>query len=95
MIRDGLVLGEPEWGTVFGRLTVPTLVVVPRDGEMTPDERLIGNPLLRIHYVDGVGRCVRRDDPDAFHAVADPFLAQVTATSRSHPTSAGPVAPAG
>ncbi len=80
MIRDALVLGAPEWEAVFDRLSVLTLVLVPRDGEMAPDEGLIDNPLVRIHRLDGVGHCIRRDDPDLYHGLVDPFLAEITAS---------------
>lgn len=80
MIRDALVLGAPEWEAVFDRLAVPTLVLVPRGGPMAPDERLIGNPLVRIDRLDGVGHCIRRDDPDLYHGLVDPFLSETTAS---------------
>lgn len=78
MIRDGLSLGDATWEPLFDRLAVPTLEVVPVGGAMTPDESKIANQLVRIHRVDEVGHYVRRDDPDAYHAVVDPFLATVT-----------------
>lgn len=78
MIRHGLTLGEPVWEPLFDRLTVPTLLMLPVNSIMAPDEARIANPLVRFHRVDGVGHCVRRDDPDAYHAVVDPFLAVVT-----------------
>ncbi len=78
MIRQGLVLGDAAWETVFNRLTVPTLLVAPEDSDMAPDERAITNPLVRVCRIVGVGHCVRRDDPNAYHALVDPFLAAIS-----------------
>ncbi len=75
MIEDGLHLGSADWTEVYERLTVPTLLVVPEEGEMSP--AAIDNPLVRIARIPAVGHCVRRDDPTAFHAVVDPFLASL------------------
>ncbi len=79
MIRRGLTLGEPVWEPLFNRLTVPTQLMVPDGSVMAPDETLVTNPLVRFQWLAGVGHCVRRDDPDAYHAVVDPFLAAVIA----------------
>jgi pimeloyl-ACP methyl ester carboxylesterase len=74
MIRDGLRLGLTDWPTLLADLTVPTLFVVPVDGEMAPSDDELANPLIEIARISGVGHCVRRDDPAAYHAVVDPFL---------------------
>ena len=55
-------------------LTVPALVVAPTDSELVPNPEALGNALVRFELLDGVGHCVRRDDPQAYHAVVDPFL---------------------
>jgi pimeloyl-ACP methyl ester carboxylesterase len=73
MIRH-LHLGSADPVGVLDALRVPTLIIAPRAGPLVPDPSLIGNPLVRIVHVAGVGHCVRRDDPDAYHALADPFL---------------------
>lgn len=79
MIRHGLTLGDATWEPLFDRLTVPTLLILPSTSEMAPDEGRIANPLVRFHRIDGAGHCVRRDQPDAYHAAVEPFLATVTA----------------
>lgn len=73
-VREGTYLGDSAWEDLFQGITVPTLVVVPAGGEMAPDGEQVSNPLVRIHELPGVGHCVRRDDPDAYHRVVDPFL---------------------
>ena len=35
----------------------------------------LGNDHLEVAVVDGAGHCVRRDQPEAFHARVDPWLA--------------------
>lgn len=55
-------------------LTVPALLMVPADGETARHRDLVTNPLVRAALLPGVGHCVRRDDPAAFHDVVDPFL---------------------
>ena len=42
--------------------------------ELVPNPEALGNALVRFELLDGVGHCVRRDDPQAYHAVVDPFL---------------------
>lgn len=78
MIHDGLTLGEAVWEPLFDRLTVPTLLMLPESSVMAPDQARIANPMVDFQWIDGVGHCVRRDDPEAYHAVVDPFLAGVT-----------------
>jgi pimeloyl-ACP methyl ester carboxylesterase len=79
MIRDGLTLGDAGWESLFNRLAAPTLLMLPVGSPMAPDEAAVTNPLVRFQWRPGVGHCVRRDDPAAYHAVVDPFLATVTA----------------
>ncbi len=74
MIRAGLNLGPADWPTLLAEVTIPTLFVVPKDGEMAPTETELDNPLIKIARIPGVGHCVRRDDPAAYHAAVDPFL---------------------
>lgn len=97
MIRHGLTLGEPIWEPLFDRLTVPTLLMLPASSLMAPDKDRITNPLVRFYWGEGVGHCVRRDDPDAYHAVVDPFLAAVTtaAVTTAAGTTAAGTTPAG
>lgn len=78
MIHHGLTLGEAGWETLFNRLAVPTLLMLPVGSPMAPDESAVTNPRVRFGWRAGVGHCVRRDDPVAFHRVVDPFLAAVS-----------------
>ena len=34
----------------------------------------ISNPLVRLVLIDGVGHCVRRDAPETYHGLVDPFI---------------------
>lgn len=69
-------------------LTVPTLVVYGTDDRMIPNPILHGGrtediardaeraiPGVQVVRVRGAGHTVHHDDPDAFHAAADAFLA--------------------
>jgi lipase len=38
--------------------------------------RDVDDELLQVEIVDGAGHCVRRDRPDAFHALVDPWIAK-------------------
>lgn len=78
MIRRGLTLGEAGWEAMFNRVAVPTLLMLPVGSPMAPDESAVTNPLVRFHWQSGVGHCVRRDDPAAYHDVVDPFLAAIS-----------------
>ena len=71
---------EP-WDEIVGAIRVPTLVLLAeRGGPVTPEVReraaRIGNPQVDIRVVPDSGHCIRRDVPDAYHALVDPFLAQ-------------------
>ncbi|WP_256840505.1 alpha/beta fold hydrolase [Ornithinimicrobium faecis] len=70
-----LHLGEWDVAAVLNDLRVPTLLVVPADGETARHRGIVSNPLVGASRLPNVGHCVRRDDPEAFHAVVDPFLA--------------------
>lgn len=72
MIRRGLFLGDPDLEARLARVAVPTLVVAPEDGRRAPTS--VSNAGVLLVTLAGVGHCVRRDDPEAFHAVVDPFL---------------------
>ena len=69
---------EP-WDALVAAIRVPTLVLLAeRGGPVTPDVRsraaLLANPHVDIQVVQGAGHCVRRDRPDEFHAVVDPWV---------------------
>jgi pimeloyl-ACP methyl ester carboxylesterase len=73
-IRHGLYLGDGRWEELFNSPTVPTLLVVPENSAMAPVQDDITNPLVIIERVPGAGHCVRRDRPNDYHALVDPFL---------------------
>ncbi len=75
-LRAGLFLGDAAWEEAFGALAVPTLLVVPPDAPMAPRPDGFDNPLVTTVVVPGAGHCVRRDQPDAYHAAVDAFLAE-------------------
>lgn len=75
-VRRALFLGEHDWEGMFGRLTVPTLLVVPPDAPMAPRAHGFANDLVRRVVIPGAGHCVRRDQPDLYHAAVDTFLAE-------------------
>ena len=73
-VIDHLNLGRLDAAAVLQATTTPTLLVVPADGETARHRALVTNPLVQVAPISDVGHCVRRDDPDAFHGVVDPFL---------------------
>ena len=75
-LQHGLFLGDAAWEEAFGALTVPTLLVLPEEAPMAPRPDGFDNPLVRTAVVPGAGHCVRRDQPDAYHALVDAFLAE-------------------
>lgn len=71
------------WDEIVASITVPTLVLLAgRGGPVTPQARArasrIDNPRLEIRVVPDSGHCIRRDRPEAYHALVDPFLAEHT-----------------
>ena len=73
-IREGTYLGEADLISAVNRLMMPTLYLAPRHGDMAPDPSEVINPLVRLVLLDGVGHCVRRDAPEAYHGLVDPFI---------------------
>ena len=78
-IREGTYLGEADLVSAINRLRTPTLYLAPRRGEMAPDPSEVANPLVRLVLLDGVGHCVRRDAPEAYYGLVDPFIEEVFA----------------
>lgn len=92
-IRRGLFLGDARWDELFDALTVPTLLVVPPDSPMAPDPARLRNPGVRTAVVPGAGHCVRRDQPVAYLAAVDGFLAALSEAGLVSPlTQRAPVA---
>ncbi len=66
---------------IAGRISAPALVVTGTEGVIWTGAQLsaleaVENPYLNIAVLTGAGHCVRRSQPTAFHAVADPWLAR-------------------
>jgi pimeloyl-ACP methyl ester carboxylesterase len=81
---DFLALGVASftsaWEVSAGAITVPTLVLVGGRSDllgatMVARARGLGNPCLRIEVVEDAGHCVRRELPEVYHGLVDPFLA--------------------
>lgn len=77
MIERGLDLNTGPWEQTFDELKMPTLVLGPVDSDMMPEPALIGNPLVEVAFLDGVGHCVRRDGPRVYYSLVDEFLRSV------------------
>lgn len=81
---DFLALGVATllqpWDEIVAAIRVPALVLLAgTGGPVTPAVReraaRLDNPCLRLQVVEGAGHCIRRDVPDTYHALVDPFLA--------------------
>jgi pimeloyl-ACP methyl ester carboxylesterase len=73
----------PRWPELFERLAVPTLVVSgddPAEVCITEDVERgiaeIGNPRVRVVRIPGSAHCIRREQPEAYYAAVDAFLAE-------------------
>ncbi|MDO5066440.1 MAG: alpha/beta hydrolase [Propionibacteriaceae bacterium] len=75
MLRRGH-LGPLDPAQVFNALQVPTLVLWDADGDFRCDPDILTNELVCFDYLDGVGHCIRRDDPELYHGLVDPWLAE-------------------
>jgi pimeloyl-ACP methyl ester carboxylesterase len=70
---------EP-WDRIVAAITVPALVLLAeRGGPVSASVRQraaeLANPQVTIRVVEGAGHCIRRDRPEDFHALVDPWLA--------------------
>lgn len=80
MLGDGAVTVRRPRLEVAASIAVPALLITgDEDVIWSPAllERLaaVGNPHLEVGVVTGTHHCVRRDDPDGFHALVDPWIA--------------------
>lgn len=80
MLADPVVTVRTPWAEVAEKVAVPALVVTGTDGVIWSGDglaqlRAVSNPHLEVHVVDGAEHCVRRTATQAFHALADPWLA--------------------
>lgn len=72
-----------RWPDLFSDVAAPTLVVSGDDPTgvcitETVERGIaeIGNPLVRVVRVPGSAHCIRREQPSAFYAAVDSFLAE-------------------
>jgi pimeloyl-ACP methyl ester carboxylesterase len=68
-----------RWDDIARAIPVPTLVVRGSESALITrqiaDRALaLGNPHLELVTIDDANHCVRRDQPDAYHALVDPWL---------------------
>lgn len=75
-VRGGRFLGDLAWEERFAALAVPTLLVLPADAPMAPRPDRYDNPRVRTVVIEAAGHCVRRDQPHAYQAAVDAFLAE-------------------
>ncbi len=90
MLEDGAVTGRRPRLEVAAAIAVPALLVSgDQDVIWMPPmlKRLgaVGNPHIEVGIVTGAQHCVRRDNPEGFHALVDPWIA----SQFSGPGSAG------
>jgi pimeloyl-ACP methyl ester carboxylesterase len=80
VLRDLETTVHTPWAEVVAAIDVPALVVLGSAGIWSTEMREqlvgVGNHRVEIEDVDGAAHCVRRDRPDAFHAVVDPWIAK-------------------
>ncbi len=86
MLRDVMTTVRTPWPEVVAAIAVRTLVVLGRQGIWTEEQieelRKVAADRVRVEIVENAGHCVRRDQPDAFHALVDPWVAARLATAR-------------
>lgn len=75
-----------RWPELFAAVAVPTLVVSGDDmAEVCITEPMekgigeIGNPHVEVVRIAGAGHCIRREQPAAYYAAVDRFLADLPA----------------
>jgi pimeloyl-ACP methyl ester carboxylesterase len=79
-----LAIGRPEmrepWQELAAAFKMPALLVTGTDGVIVDPairrELATVNPQVRVAVIEGAGHSVRRDRSDAFHAIADPWIAE-------------------
>lgn len=73
-----LDFGPMDRDEVLNGLAVPTLMLAPSDSTIVPSPERVTNPQVRMELLDGVGHCVRRDDPESYFRIVDAFLASLS-----------------
>ncbi|WP_157063363.1 alpha/beta fold hydrolase [Luteipulveratus mongoliensis] len=90
--HTGQCVARTPWADVAAALTVPTLLVTgDQDDNTVNDESLrmvsdISNPAIRVAKVADAGHFVRFDNPEGYHSVVDPFLAEALDQPASPPS---------
>lgn len=79
MLATGQVRLRRPWPQVAAELAAPALLLTCDDPLLWDEEsrqrlRAVGSPQLRVEHLAGAGHCIRRDRPEAFHAIVDPWL---------------------
>jgi pimeloyl-ACP methyl ester carboxylesterase len=79
-LRLGIANLLEPWDRIVAAIAVPALTLVAGQGgpvlaEVRERARQLGNPHLTMTEVPGAGHTIRRDVPDRYHALVDPFLA--------------------
>lgn len=75
-----------SWDVVLAELRVPTLLVTGTEDVLWPEPmpdriRALAAPGVQVAVVDGAEHAVRRTRTQAFHAVVDPWLAELDAAA--------------
>ncbi len=89
-LRLGVASFATPWEEFLAALSVPALAVIGGRSELLPPavrERAlgVGNPHLRLEVVPDAGHCVRRELPEVFHGLVDPWLETHVSPSPSPP----------
>ncbi len=82
MLATGIVCLDGPWPQLWAELRTPTLVVTGTEQTIIDAHHRrriaeLANPWISVVVIPDADHCVRRSDPDAFHAVVDPFVARV------------------
>lgn len=79
-LRDLDTTVHTPWSKIAAGIAVPALVVLGSEGiwsaQMREQLAGLGNDRLEIEDVADAAHCVRRDQPDAFHSIVDPWIAK-------------------
>jgi len=89
LLATGIAALTTPWLDLWPRIAVPTLLVTGTDEVIFSQPRLgevaaLGNPLIDVAVVGEAGHCVRRDNPDGYHAIVDPWLEAQLAPAKRH-----------
>ncbi len=82
LAASGKVRTDLPWRRLVADTTVPLLLVTGTGEVLWPDPlpalvREHAAPTARVAVVEGAGHCVRREATEGFHAVVDPWIAEV------------------